>query len=218
MAGPVEVISHWHHSIEEFNTSALEFYRSVEEALRAKEAPSVRLERVDWNEGGVLSAKREYLRISHGRFSFDLCAAPFGRDYFFSWWLVRRQPDGAFLFGCLGLLALPILLLISMKVAGFFGGLFLFLIICGAALAWVSNAARSGSEAVEDALLAIPGIGTLYTRFIKPVTYYSTDTRVAFEESVHRVVLKHVEALRTLNNLPALLPVEAKSKSRAPLS
>ncbi len=70
MAGSVEVISHWHHSIEEFNTSALELYRAVEEALREKEAPGVRLERVDWTEGGLLSAKREYLRISHGRFFF----------------------------------------------------------------------------------------------------------------------------------------------------
>src|SRR5689334_9321418 len=114
MAQSVEVISHWHHSIEEFTTSALEFYKSVEETLKAKEAPNVRVERIDWSESGLFSAKREYLRISHGRFSFDLCAAPFGKDYFFSWWLVKRQPDGAFLWACIGLVAIPVLLLIAM--------------------------------------------------------------------------------------------------------
>ena len=35
----------------------------------------------------MLSASREYLRIKHGDLVFDVCAAPFGKDFFISWWL-----------------------------------------------------------------------------------------------------------------------------------
>jgi hypothetical protein len=216
MPGSVEVISHWHHSLEDFNTPALDFYRSVEETLKAKEAPT-RVERVDWKESGVLSARREYLRISYSRFSFDLCAAPFGKDFFFSWWLVRRAPEFALMYGCLGLLAVPIVLLIFLQVFGSVLGFLAFLGVLGAGLVWVANAARAGMERVEDAILAVPVAGALYNRFLKPVTYYSEDSRLVFEESVHRVVLKHVEALTTLSKLPALTPEERKPETRKTL-
>ncbi len=42
-----------------------------------------------WKEGGVLSAKREYLRIQRGNLAFDVCTAPHGSGYFFSWWMAR---------------------------------------------------------------------------------------------------------------------------------
>ena len=32
-------------------------------------------------------ADREYLRIKHGDIVFDVCASPFGKDFFISWWL-----------------------------------------------------------------------------------------------------------------------------------
>lgn len=217
MPKPAEVISHWHHSLEDFSTSAMEFYRSVEKTLKAKEAPAVTTELVDARDSGVLSSKREYLRISYGRYSFDLCAAPFGRDYFFSWWLVERQPDAALLVGCLGVMALPILLVICVQLAGFFFGILLFLVILAGALLWIVNAARRGMGAVEDTILAIPVVGNLYTRFFRPVTYYSTDTRLVFEESVHRVVLEHLSALRTAHNLPALSEAERRAQSQPPL-
>jgi hypothetical protein len=43
--------------------------------------------RITWKEGGLLSAKREYLRVRRKEFVFDVCAAPFGKGFFFSWWL-----------------------------------------------------------------------------------------------------------------------------------
>src|SRR5205814_777575 len=115
-----------------------------------------------------LSAKRDYLRISYGRYSFDLCAAPFGRDYFFSWWLVQRQPDAALLFGCLGIMAMPVLLLILIQIAGFVMAVLLFIIALAGGAFWLVGAARRGVGAVEDTVLAIPFVGQLYTRFLKP--------------------------------------------------
>lgn len=213
MPKPAEVISHWHHSLEDFTTSGAEFYRSVEATLKAKEAPAVTTQMVEWRESGILSASREYLRISYGRYSFDLCAAPFGRDYFFSWWLVKRQPDAALLFGCLGIIAMPIALVIFVEMAGVFKGFLFFLVMLGAVGLWIVNAARGGNAGVEDAILAIPVISFLYTRFLKPVTYYSTDTRLIFEEAVHRIVVQHVGVLRTAHNLPALTPTETKAEA-----
>ena len=216
MAASVEVISHWHHSFEDFNTSALEFYRAVEETLKQKDAPSVATSHVDWSESGLLSAKREYLRISHGRFSFDLCAAPFGKDYFFSWWLVKRGSGVAMPFGCLGVIALPIALFISMRIAGFLEGIILFMVLLAVSGAALLTSARSGSG-VEDMILAIPMVGRAYERFLKPVTYYSIDSRTVFDETAHRVVMNHIASLLTICKLPPLTADELKPQTRKTL-
>ncbi len=213
MPKPAEVISHWHHSVENFNASALQFFQEIEATLVAKTAPT-RSERVDYHESGVLSAKREYLRVSYGRYSFDIAAFPFGQDFYFSWWLVRRLPDNSLMMGCLGLLALPVALVILTKMAGVVVGFLLFLAALGAGLIWVVKAASEGVEVVEDAILGLPIIGTLYMRFFRPVTYYSEDSQVMFEESVHRVVIDHVAALLSAKGARALAPEEAKPESR----
>lgn len=82
----IQVTSHWHHSVENLNTSTLGFYKEIEKVLIAKKAP-VKAVRVDWRERGIFSAKREYLRVTYQQYVFDICAAPFGNDYFWSWWL-----------------------------------------------------------------------------------------------------------------------------------
>lgn len=94
------VISHWYMLMEDFETSGLDFYRAVEDALRERGVPDARVSRVEWKEGGLATAKREYLRIERSRVAFDICAAPFGTGYFFSWWLARiPQPYGAVVLG-----------------------------------------------------------------------------------------------------------------------
>jgi hypothetical protein len=110
----------------------------------------------------------------------------------------------AMMLGCLGIMAIPIALFISIQIAGFFGGMILFLVVMAAAFGWIVNAARSGMGMVEDAITAIPIVGALYTRFLKPVTYYSIDSRTIFEETVHRVVLNHIASLLTISKLPPL--------------
>jgi hypothetical protein len=196
-------LSHWHHSVENFNTSALEFFKAIEETLAEKKAP-VRSERVEHAEGGVLSAKREYLRLSHGRYSFDICAAAFGSDFFFSWWLGRRRAENARLFGCVGLLAMPVLFLITLKMGGLFVGPILFLGAIGAAAFFLLQGPTA--DLVEDAILAAPIVGLLYERFVRPTTFFSEDTRKMFEETIHRVVIAHVSGLLAAAKLPTLGP------------
>jgi len=97
-----ELRSHWNHFFDGLSASSQEFFRSVEEEVKKRNLPDIRVERVDYKEGGIFSAKREYLRIEHREHLFDVCAAPFGTGYFFSWWLGDPAPSG--LFGALMLI------------------------------------------------------------------------------------------------------------------
>lgn len=89
-----EIRSHWNHFFDGFSTSSQDFFCIVEEAVKTKQLPDISLSRVDHREGGIFSAKREYLRVEHQDHIFDVCAAPFGTGYFFSWWLGEPVPGG----------------------------------------------------------------------------------------------------------------------------
>lgn len=53
--------------------------------------PSVTIKRVNEKEGGFLSASREFLRIKRNNLVFDVCASPFGKSFFISWWLYETM-------------------------------------------------------------------------------------------------------------------------------
>lgn len=88
-----EVIAHWYTLIENFHASSQQFYERVAVAIEQRKVPDARVSRFQWSEGGLLSAKREYLRITRKDFFFDICAAPFGTGFFVSWWLTQ-MPRG----------------------------------------------------------------------------------------------------------------------------
>ena len=82
-----KVLSHWSHFFRAFSMSSDDFYKELESTLKDHEMPNAIIERTRHKEGGMLSAAREYLRIKHSDIVFDVCAAPFGKDFFISWWL-----------------------------------------------------------------------------------------------------------------------------------
>ncbi|MCX6168670.1 MAG: hypothetical protein NTX65_05000 [Ignavibacteriales bacterium] len=79
--------AHWSHLTEGLQESAQKFYASVEESVKKRQIPDIKLSRIDYKEGGLFSAKREYLRVKWKSYIFDICAAPFGTGFFMSWWL-----------------------------------------------------------------------------------------------------------------------------------
>lgn len=92
MAIPVsEVISHWSHFFQSFTLSSNEFYSTVDRIISEHQMPNTKVARTTLKEGGMFSANREYLRIQHGNLVFDICAAPFGTDFFISWWLYETE-------------------------------------------------------------------------------------------------------------------------------
>ena len=79
-----EVHQHWFAVLPEFETSTADFYAAIENHLEVRRVPGLATERIDHAEGGLLSAKREYLRMRRERLVFDVCSAPFGTFWFFS--------------------------------------------------------------------------------------------------------------------------------------
>lgn len=84
---PTETISHWHQMIPGMSQSSQEFYTMVEEGIANLQLKNVRVERIMMAEGGIFSAKREYLQIRRDAQVFHVCAAPYGPSFFISWWL-----------------------------------------------------------------------------------------------------------------------------------
>jgi hypothetical protein len=81
------ILSHWDQMFEGMQQSSNEFYGQVEQGLAAHHLKDTKLERINISEGGLFSAKREYLQVRRGIHVFHVCAAPFGNGFFVSWWL-----------------------------------------------------------------------------------------------------------------------------------
>lgn len=95
---------HWSTLVEGLEASPQECYAAIEEAIERREIPGARTSRVTYNEGGFLSADRIYLRVNRKQLGIDICAAPFGKGFFFSWWLGELPPSNVL--GCLASLLL----------------------------------------------------------------------------------------------------------------
>ena len=217
MAQSVEVISHWHQSVDGLSTSTLEYYAAVEKALREKEVAGLQIERVMANEAGILSAKREYLRVRYGRLMFDICGAPFGKDFFFSWWLLKRVPHFALRYGCVAMIVVPIVLLVFVAKLGLIMGFIATAVTLVVVVLVLQGVYADDWSSIEDAIMAIPVIGVVYAKLVRPTTYYSEDTRIMFEDTVHRVVVQVVAGILTLNQLPEIAPEKLKPQSKSAL-
>src|SRR4029077_9932710 len=75
---------HWYVPLLDFRTSTQEFYAAIEKELLDRKVPDLEVTRIEFAEGGLLSAKRQYLRLRRERLVFDICSAPFGTSWFFS--------------------------------------------------------------------------------------------------------------------------------------
>jgi hypothetical protein len=70
---------------ENLQFSTQDFYIQVEALIREKEIHNIKISRVYHAMYGILSGKREYLRVEYQKYFFDICAAPFARDFFVSY-------------------------------------------------------------------------------------------------------------------------------------
>ena len=207
-----DVVAHWHKLIENFQTTSVGFYASVEEALKRRKIPGLRTSRVDWNEGGILSPRREYLRVDGERHTFDMCAAPFGTGFFFSSWVTKKKSRWVLLYLVVFVMITVIFsqLLQSMVVAawpvapGFLrfllglGSRFVLLPLSFMILLWlIALGTRAGITDPEAAILAVPLIGWFYERVFAPETYYRIDTMLMFQSAVHSGMMEVIDGLTT---------------------
>lgn len=210
-----EVLQHWIAFVEGFELLPSEFYSSIEAELKARNVPDMDMSRIEFSEGGILSAKRTYLRMVRERLVFDVCAAPFGKSFFFScrfaeipavvrlWQLLVL--GGAF--GFFGILSLSIFIKL-------FGGYTFILwplawfVVLASAIYIMRNAVAMGLKNLDKTLLRIPVIGAIYEAWIRRDTYYRQDTRLMYLETVSHVVKDLAEEAVALKGLKLLTQYE----------
>lgn len=187
-----EIIEHWYSLVPSQNFSSKEIYDHVQEIVREQKVPALDVSRVDLAEGGVLSDKREYLRFKRERLTFDICAAPVGVNYFFSYRfyaelaVVRPWQIIAII------VALTLLLEGSMRVFGLIFGPFLLLVVCGYSVWFMRNAVEMGLRDIDASVMKLPVIGPVYERYFRKDTYYRQDMRIAYCSIVSAIVKQEV--------------------------
>jgi hypothetical protein len=199
-AKKAEVIEHWYSLVPGFNISTKEFYEAIEKELKDRNVPGLDIAYVDFAEGSIISAKREYLRMTRERLVFDICAAPFGTAFFFSC-RFAEIPAVVRLWQLL-------LLIISLCVCAYFGlfvfgkvlglsGLiiypFFLLALLVAAIYVMRNAVGMGLRDLDTSLIKTPVIGPIYEAWFRKETYYRQDTRLMYCDTVNTVVKARVE-------------------------
>lgn len=188
-----EVLQHWYSVLLDFETSTDEFYSAIEKDLDERQLKGLTISRVEFAEGGVLSAKREYLRMQRERLIFDVCSAPFGTSWFFS---CRHSEIPA----TLRLWEVLVILLVLAAVGLFYVELFglitgpvLFAASLLSILIVMRNTVALGLHDADAALLQIPVVGALYEAFLRKETYYREDTRLAYRDIVDGVIKRKIE-------------------------
>lgn len=188
-----EVHKHWYSLVDNFEHSSDEFYKKIEKELESRKVPGLELSRVEFSEGGPLSHKREYLRIRRERLVFDVCAAPFGTSYFFSFRFVElplavRLWELAAVAGCLS-----VTFWMLARVCGTIPSLVILGVVVAVSILFMANAAQPGMNDMDAMLMKQPVIGPLYEIFFRKETYYREDTRLMYLTTVNGIAEKAVE-------------------------
>ena len=204
------IISHWYKLFERLRGSPMEFYQRLEHALAERKIPGLDVVRVEWHEGGPLSAKREYLRMTRERLVFDVCAAPFGSGFFVSWRLgevpLTVNPLAILLVLVLGGFAIYLIV----QALGICLGLTVVVIGLVALMFFLRSAISHGLADLDAALMRIPLLGALYERFLRQITFYRIDVALMYQSAVHQAVMEAVDELTSAQGIAPLSELERK--------
>lgn len=85
-----ENIGNWCTLYPDMNYDPEEYYQKILEILAKHEAPNFHHRNRTFKQGGVISGQRLYLEVSRGEYIYHICGAPWGTDFFFSWWQRKR--------------------------------------------------------------------------------------------------------------------------------
>jgi hypothetical protein len=208
--GGDQIHDHWYTPVEDFQFSTSEFYDLIEKKLSERKVPGLQISRELFHEGGLLSDKREYLRLKRERLVFDICAAPFGTSYFFSFRFVELpltiNPLEVLIVFIGLLLAFGLLLKVFGLIYGFF---FFFALVIGGAWA-MRNAISLGLKDLDATLLKIPVIAPLYEILFRKETYYRHDTRLMYLTSVRSITESLVEKVTAAKGVKLIKQYDRK--------
>jgi hypothetical protein len=217
-AKPVEIISHWPKLIENLRFSSHEFYTRVEKALSVRQVPDLVIKRVDWKEGGPLSARREYLRLTRERLIFDVCGAPFGTGFFVSLWCGQKPLRiGPVLCAILVIVLLGFIDSMTLSqygiyhfawrywgfsigdtnglLAGIVGTLVIVVIV------------RVGPN-LDNVLIRVPVVGYFYEKYFRSITYYRIDRMCMYQQAVRAAVFEVIDEITAAQAIKPLSEFE----------
>lgn len=187
------VLKHWYALIPDFKTSAQAFYSDIESELEQRNVPDLEMGRVEFSQGGILSGKREYLRMKRERLVFDICSAPFGTAHFFSCRFIEL-PSVITLNQILGIVFSLCVIFgvaqqsLGMRNAGYVtGGFVAFFILM------MQGAAAMKQQNIDAQLIKSPLLGPIYERFFRRETYFREDTRLMYMDTVNEVAKEKIE-------------------------
>ncbi len=83
--------SNWNTLIEDFNYSTEDFYQLFKKELLSQGVSGINANDVSLYEGSMFSQRRRYIRVKWKEYQYDICAAPFGKGFFVSWWLLYKN-------------------------------------------------------------------------------------------------------------------------------
>ena len=206
---PETVLSHWSMLVENLQASPLSFYKAVEAALLHRQLPATQNSRVAYKESGLLSAEREYLHVRRETLVFDICGAPFGTGFFFSWWFAEDRAKLNPLLKALAVVALFFIAVWLLAVLGLVLGTIVIVPGVLFPLAYANELASQGK--FDDGLIrSVPIVGRLYEWLFKSSTYYRLDSQAMFQQAVHNAVLEVIDQMTTEKGLRALSESERK--------
>lgn len=188
-----KIIDHWYVPVEGFNTSGKEFYTEVEKEIKAREIPDLDIAYVDFAEGGALSRKREYLRMSRERLVFDVCAAKFGTGFFFSCRCVQLAAVIRLWQLFIVLAAVLAAIVLALRYAGIILGPIILVTVAIFLIYLLRNTVALGLTNLDAALLNSPLFGAIYEKFFRKETYFRYDTRLMYLQTVNAAVKAKVE-------------------------
>ncbi len=196
-----QFIARWPKLIEGMQASPQEMYAQLELSLLFRDIPDLKMSRVDWREGGLFSAQREYLRIEWKRYICDYCAAPFGSGFFFSYWLVLIP----FAFTAIHFLGMVVSMMVLPSVLGYMltaslgikAGLLslFFLYFCGipALWYWLKDGTIKAEGELQQFLLGLTIFGPILELFGRTLTYYEHDNISMFLAASHQALVDVVD-------------------------
>lgn len=207
------VVSHWSTLIENFHSSPLAFYEAVEAALKRREIPTSKSERIDYREAGVLSANREYLHVRREKLMFDVCGAPFGTGFFVSWWLAEEQTKlHPIARAVLLLLMLGFMMWLWTELGLVVGFVLLVMLLIGSVVGLEQMVVQNNID--EGIVRSLPIVGTLYVWMFKPDSYYRIDSMEMFQKAVHNAVLEVIDSMTAEKGIRALSDADRRPVMR----
>ncbi len=188
--------AHWHQFFENTPVSPTAFYSALSEELKARKVPETQVRKIEFAEGGPISAKRMYLSVERDWLTYHICVAPFGTGFFVSSRLLVWPWK-----------SWPILVIIA-------GVLFLGLIMLFALMAATIGSAGIGMLVTLCFSMPVGFLfllsAVLWYFLCLHMTYYRQDTMLAFQEAVHRLVVAQVNVVVESSGRKPLSDAESK--------